>query len=117
MFESIVKVLVFTAIFALVVGIYKGIKALHYKLHQVGEPEQKQFADKEVTIFKLKDLEEGNRIIVARVVSEEALPEEIIMEIGESLKVDVLESRFYTGSQYGSKYATYRNGKVRFEKE
>lgn len=117
MFESIVKVLVFTALFALVVGIYKGIKALHYKLHQVGEPKKKQFSDKEVTIFKLKDLEDGNRVIVARVVSEDALLEETIMEIGESLKEDVLESRFYTGSQYGSKYATYRNGKIRFENE
>ena len=115
MFESIVTVIVFTAIFAIVVGTYKGIKALNYKMRKVGEPETKKFGDKEVTIIKLKDLIDGNRVVVARVVCDEKLSEEQIAEIGDSLKNDVVESRFYVESQYASKYAEYSNGKVRIE--
>lgn len=110
MLEEMFVIVLFGIIIAICSLIYHYIKKAHYKKNQIGEPETKVFGETSVTIYKLTDLDYGEKVVVARVVSETQLSKEQMLEIGRFI-ADAVEVRFYKETQYNIKYAYYRRDK------
>lgn len=110
MIESLISLLAFGLVILAITLVVRAIKKAHYKANQVGEPETKVFGETFVTIIKLKDKDFGEDVIVARIISDEKLSQELMLEIGRTIP-DVAEVRFYEQSQFNSKYAYYRKDK------
>ena len=96
--------------------IWIGIKKVKMKTQLQGEPEIYEVGFKKVTIYRLKELRDGNRVIVAKAITKKGtkLNDSQIDELSKLLGNSIAEIDCYEESYSSSKYAYYQNGHIYF---
>lgn len=96
--------------------IWIGIKKVKLKTQLQGEPEILEVGFKKITIYRLKELRDGNKVIVVKAVTKAGtkLNDFQIIELSKILGDSIAEIDCYDGSYNTSRYAYYQNGHVYF---
>ena len=111
-----ISILFIGLVFAGINLIWIGIKKVKLKTQLQGEPEILEVGYKKVTIYRLKELRDGNHVIVAKAVTKEGtkLNDSQIIDLSKMLGDNIAEIDCYDGSYNTSKYAYYQKGHVYF---
>lgn len=110
------SILIIGLVFFVINLIWMGIKKIKMKTQLQAEPELYEVGYKKITVYRLKELLDGNRVIVAKAVTKQGtkLNDDQIIELSKLLGDGVAEIDCYESSYTSSKYAYFHNGHVYF---